>query len=397
MNLKEAKLNSLKSFSKTAMSLGIACCLMTSCEHEEVKPKPLSETQTEIGKKLSRDIPQLDKDMIFQLAKLAETIQAENIWNGYEFHEKRMYFVHVDRNDNPVRGYIVNPHKNFAGAEKLPESLSHGLDIYEFDEVKGEMMQAINNSNGYYDLNYEFRGELYHPIKYSEYDVKSRQTGTIAVHEVFHAFQGYYGQRWRWIQGATQDSDNYPISNELVSLQVLSLAIMEEMPAVTELDKIREHLKMYVAIRSKEMELDFSSSKLVKNMANPQERGEGTANFVEEYAYYHAFDKNYRFIDFEIHNIEDKYWQGERYVHGYFTWSIWYDTGASAVYCLKKLGANMESEMQKAKSPFDVAEALLNMSSQEKEQYLNKAKQEYNWNRCQRTANKYIGFMNTYK
>jgi len=369
--------------------------MAASCQENDVKPEePIGDgTTTDAPANLRLDVKNIDKKLFKQLSDLFETINAQKIWNGFDMKNQQLYFVYADKDDHPIRGYIVNPHKQFSGMTKLSNADSYGMDIYSFDRVKGQMTDAINKVNGTYDLNYSFEGSRYHLVKYDDYFVESNQAATLTVHEVFHAFQGMYGADWEWIWGAKQDSDNYPLSKEMVALQVLSLSLMKDMPKITDTEKLKEYLKMYVAIRTEEMKLDPSRDKLVKNMANPQERGEGTANFVEEWAYHLTYDKNKTFVDFDPHNIESRYWHGEQYIHGFFTWDIWYKTGASAVYCLKMLGANIEQDMKDGKTPFDVAEAYLKLSTDEKANYLNRAKQEYDWNKSLQSAEKYMGFM----
>ncbi len=369
MSFKGLKLSSFNRISKATLPLAITCMMVMSCQKFESEPEYMSEeASVDLKARSERGVDNIDREAFSQVSKLSKTLREEKIWNGYNVNNYHIYLIHTDRNDNPINGYIINPHKNFSGMTKLSADDSFGLDVYEYNEVKDHMMNAINQSNGTYDLNYEFEGELYQLMAYSDYLVESRQLGTLLVHEVFHTFQ----RNWAWIWGANQDSDNYPLSKELVALQVLSLSALEGLPSETNVEELRERLKMYLAIRMEEMRLDFSSAKLVRSMANTQERSEGTANFVEEYSYHLTYDKSYNFVSFDPHKIEDRYWHGERYIRDYFTWSIWYNTGASVVYCLKKLGVNIETELSKAQTPFDVAEAFINLTDSEKQSYLPK-------------------------
>jgi hypothetical protein len=178
------------------------------------------------------------------------------------------------------------------------------------------------------------------------------------------------------VQGAIQDEDNYPINNQLLPLQLMTLAISKKFPTETNAENITKFLSMYVAIRSKEMELDPTSNKLVKNMANPQEQGEGTAKYVDYEIgkqLFTNFDETY-----DVTSTESITTKSE--VRSYFAWGIWYYTGASVVYMLKQKGVDVETEVKNGKTLYDIANETVNLTDAQKETFLDQAKSEFNYN-----------------
>jgi hypothetical protein len=132
---------------------------------------------------------------------------------------------------------------------------------------------------------------------------------------------------------------------------------------------------MYVAIRSKEMELDPSKDKLVTNMANWQENGEGTAKYVEYMLGQNIFNNYPKTFDADvIKDIKDS-----EQMRMYFTWGIWYGTGASVVYMLKNMGVEVEELVKDGKALFSMSEELLKLTPKQKEEYLNLAREEFDW------------------
>jgi len=134
-------------------------------------------------------------------------------------------------------------------------------------------------------------------------------------------------------------------------------------------------LSMYIAIRSKEIEVDPSSKKLVKNMANSQEVSEGTAKYVDytlSKDLFENFDKTY-----EVMSLGDI--TSKKEVRSYFAWGIWYSTGAAVVYMLKQKGVNVEEGVKNGKTLYQLASETMNLTNSQKESFLNLARTEFEY------------------
>ena len=147
------------------------------------------------------------------------------------------------------------------------------------------------------------------------------------------------------------------------------------MPTLTNKSEIKEYLKMYVAIRNKEMSIDPTPNAMVKNMANEQEKGEGTAKFIEVM-------NSYKIIPdystaFGIDNFSS--FQTKKDMRSYFAFGIWYDTGAAVSHMLKNQEAEIEEQIKAGKTLFGIAKPHLNLSTAQEAAALQAAKSEFNW------------------
>jgi len=341
-------------------------------------------------------IPAVDVTLLTQL-KLSQTEFDKNqIWDGYHFSTYPLYvgyinksYTEVNSTVKPLRGYIINPDANISATLKVKTAGVSGLNAYRYDDELNKLQANLATGNGIYNLTYQIAGKPYVAFLYT--DKKSVEvpampllgyTQTIA-HEVFHVFQN---ENWATPVNAIQDADNYPLNKDLVSLQLLTYAIAKKLPAETNKATVLSYLKMYVAIRSKELELDPTANKLVKNMANEQEKLEGTARYIEfSIAAKVVTGYNENSFVFAIEQSTSGLTNKADF-RDIFTSTIWYLTGASATYMLKNQGVNIEAGLKANITLYDIAKTYLNLSTQDMATALQSAKDQFNWTATQAEA-----------
>lgn len=341
-------------------------------------------------------IPAVDKTLLTQVKLSMVEFDKNQIWNGYHFSTYPLYLAYINKSftetkstEKPQRGYIINPNANLLASLKDKTQDVGGLNVYRYDNQINKLQEVIEKGNGLFDLEFQIVGKSYVGFLYT--DKKSIEspnhpligyTQTIA-HEVFHLFQH---ENWKPQENIIQDEDNYPINKDLVALQLLTIEIAKKMPTETDKAKVLNYLKMYVAIRSKELEIDPSANKLVKNMANEQEKLEGTAYYIE-------FSTATKVVpDFKESNFVYQAVQSTKSLttktgfRDVFTGLIWYMTGASASYMLKNQGVNIETSLKANTTLYDIAKKHLNLSTQDQATALQNAKNQFNWTTIQAEA-----------
>lgn len=305
--------------------------------------------------------------------------KSNDFWAGYEFSSYPKYFIYKESDAAlPKKAFVVNPPSSFnevTGATKI--DYIGGLDIYRYDRFMNSANDSINQGNGLFSFDFAINNFHYFIQRYKdeEIDFRIKDINTIAVafHEVFHNFQW---DNWTLPNGFIQDFDNYPINNDLLPLQILTSEVAKQFPLETDIDQIDKYLSIYVAIRSKEMELDPTPNSLVKNMANFQESFEGSAKYVEFELGQSIFLENYpsSYSDLNTQAILE----GDE-MRFYFASGIWYDTGSAVCYMLKQKGINIEELIKNGKTLYDIASESLNLTDSQKDDFLLMAKNEFLW------------------
>lgn len=364
----------------TMLSLGISACggssnksKMTSTTKPAPAPTPSptpAPSQTELA-------TELDEHMFNQIKLGMDTVEREKLWAGYQYKNTPQYMIRVE-SDKPVTGFIINPQSEIDGAQKVGNNENKGLNIVRFD---GQMIQAqdkLKQGNGIYDFDYEIDGKKYYLQSYQEKNTFTNnkpvsETAALSVHEVFHQFQSNH---WQQPANYQQDEANYPLTAELLPLQMMTLELFKDLPDIQDKAKLKSILSQYVAIKSKEIEIDNSEKKLVRNMGLGQELYEGTARYVETLALRKNFDdkKQLKFVVTPTLPPLDTMAR----VRETFAFGIFYDTGASVTYLLKELGYPVE-DLGKGLYPFDAAKDMLKMSNTDLEQTLAKVKSHPKW------------------
>ena len=356
----------------------ILSVFFVSCDKDEDVPTPKA-----YGKAEAIDIAFFD-----QIKKVGDEFDKGEIWKGYNFSKMPMYIAYRDKDKKLVRGYLINPHKELEGALEVESKVAKGLtNVYRYDKEMSRLNDVLTKGNGIFDFMFIIDNVKYYAQVYDNQEVNRGDGIVLALHEMFHVYQINSG--WKEPEGSIQDQDSYPINKDLVALQIMASKIGELFPGETDKAVIKDYLKMYVAIRSKEMEIDPSPRKMVKNMANSQENHEGSAKYIEFLCARNIlpeYKKQNPTLSLGIQN----YLTTKDDVKGHFAFGVWYDTGAAAIHMLKTLGTDIEAELPKEHTPFDIASKLLNMTDAEKAEALQKAKDKFDWTAIQEKATELV-------
>jgi len=347
--------------------LALAFCLtIISCDKDDDD----TPTPTNVSNKLE----EIDKTFFSQIKKSSDIFDKDQIWKSYHFSKHPKYFIFRDKNKKPIRAYVINPLSKLKGGMKITAGDSYDLKLYRYDVGINETNENLKKGNDYFDFSLKVEGEKYYAQIYSEETVKDSKNGAyqFAVHEVFHVFQG---EKWTENESAIQDEKNYPLTKDLLALQILTTKIAAKMPLEKDKTKLENYLKMYVAIRSEEIRLDPTTKKLVKNMANEQEKGEGTAKYIEVMNSYQV-DPNFKGA---FNSSSTEFIKTKKDLRSQFAFGIWYDTGAAATYMLKTIGVDVESEISTGLTPYDMAVKKLKLTEIQKKTALKNAKDEFGW------------------
>ncbi|MEL6535205.1 MAG: hypothetical protein AAFQ98_07340 [Bacteroidota bacterium] len=326
----------------------------------------------------SNEVEETDRTLFSQIDYAFSN--TAKVWRGYEFSSFPQYYLAREtENATPQRGFLVNPVNEVPGATRIPEENAQGLNVYRFDAEMKAANRKLKRGNGFYDYDYPINDGAYYVQVYNQGEVERRGTSSIelAVHEVFHAFQN----TWAYPENSMQDEKNYPITRDLLPLQLMEVEIAKKMPGEADLAAIDKYLSMYVAIRSRSIELDPTADQLVKNMANNQELGEGTAKYVE----YMVAKDLFATFDTSFEEVEVRAIDSKDGVRGYFAWGIWYGTGAAVTYMLKQKGVDVESKAKEGINLYQMAVEALSLTAAQRADYLAQAKAEFGWDTILKT------------
>lgn len=338
---------------------------ISSCSKDD---GPITDPTTPTAK-----VEPIDKTFFAQIKYANEN--STKVWVGYDFSSFPMYYIYREKDgSSPLRGFLVNAPDGIADAVKVAGADANGIKVFRYDAKMEDANEVLKKGNLVFEFDYDIDSNNHYLQAYNEDGVNRSGTSALELgfHEVFHKYQNDWGP----IPGQIQDEDNYPINEQLLTLQLMLVEIARKMPGETDSANIDKYLSMYVAIRSKEMELDPTRDKLVKNMANAQESIEGTARYVDftiAKGVFSNFDTSYE--EQPSGSISSK-----SEMRDYFAWGMWYGTGAAATYMLKQKGVNVENEVEKGRTLFDIANATLALTDAQKNEFLERAKLEFDHN-----------------
>lgn len=340
-------------------------------------------TTAPTGDNLAEDV---DENFFKQIKGYADAVATGDFWSGYDYRAVRQYLIYVSGNA-PVRAYLLNAPSAPSGATKLAAGESAGLDIHRYD---AKMQQAYDllfgaNGNQAYDFGFDIDGTKYYIQVYTDDQVAAPYEAiNLSVHETLHEDQNSWTQLPNW----NQDVDNFPLTEELVSLQMLVAEIFRDMPnTTTEKAKMREMLGQYVAIRSREMAIDPSSGKLIENFELAQEQVEGSAKYLEVMAHRAHFGDSKPIADYGLMELGPT---TKTEAKDHIAQTVTYNTGGVALYLLHELGVEIE-KIRDGKTPYELASEFLAMSQSEKDAALAAAKQHPKWGAIQAEAKKWVG------
>jgi hypothetical protein len=316
----------------------------------------------------------VDRQLLRQIKGLGDIFAENKIWKGYDYRTYPQYLVHVTK-EGPDRAFLINPPFLPPGALLLGKNENQGLEkVYRYDGMMQDAYKDLFGANGNEVFTFDFQIgiQAYYTQAYTD-DLSAgmndpSMTVSYSTHELFHRFQ----DEWEWVPDSKQDFDNFPITAELLELQILCQEVLKDLPdSRLDQQQIRALLQQYVAIRSREMQLDPTPDQLIKNHELYQEQMEGSARYIEVMSnqqFFSAQDYEARFgyslLEFWVESKED--------VRGLVGQSVYYGTGGSTIYLLHRLGIPIE-EMQLGKTPYQLASDYLQMSADDLESALQKA------------------------
>ena len=362
---------------KQHLLLPLLLLLFGSCQKEKDNNDTSQTNQDKETATVAETPNNIDQKLFKQLKYVNDN--SDKIWPGYDFSSYPKYFVFEDSLEDPPlrRGYLFDPKREVTDAKKIADEYNQGANVYRYDKAIEQASSALQRQ--LFDMRFNIDDEDYYMQAYNKDQVEGKgihNAAELPAHELFHMFQ--YDVWKHDLTLYRQDADKYPITLELLPLQLMVREIAKKMPREKNPEAIDKYLSMYVAIRSEAMALDPTPEKMVENMANSQERLEGSAKYLEHY------------LGKEIFTASDftSFYSGPDYtslsskesVKQFFAWGIWYYTGAGVVYMLKQKGVNdLEDQLKNGKTLYQIAEALLNLSAEEKEMFLEQAKTEFDY------------------
>jgi len=332
---------------------------------------------------------EIDRAFFKQVKGFADIYDKKEIIDDFIFGEHPMYYIQTVGGDffktgNAIKGFVINPQSQIEGAQKLGANESFGLNIYRLDSFMKEAESKLKspNGNGFFS-SFSFNGKgKYYLQKYSKNSVTGiNKTSdiTTAVHEAFHILHqsnGAQNPNWEFSFNWTQDTKNFPFTKEIVELQMLTSEIFKEFPNITDKNIIRKKMKQYIAIASKELEIDPSQQKLIKNMALEQERIEGGAYYIESMAKHEFFNLKESFWG-NLYGIPIKA-KSKNKLKKILSFGFFYESGASVMYGINFLDKSKTAKYN-SKTPFEIISEMIPMTAAEKADALNEAKVSVNW------------------
>ncbi len=351
------------------ISFLIFCCItLISCNSQQKNTTDLSLKEE-----------QLFKD-IYEIGRL---VADKPIWKGYQYHNTKQYLIHTTEG-TPDRAFLINPDTIPKGAIVIPIKKTGGLKVYQYNTIMDSVFNHINNGNGSFDFFYKINQEDYFIMPFNDNDLSpNNELLEISLHENFHIYQI---TQWTRNDKLNQNFKDFPITKELLELQILVTEVLKNLPKKLSKEESLDLLKQYVAIRTKEIEIDTTS--VIEQHEFWQERIEGTAHYVEKMSFMNYFnlkdskfqlDTRPPFIDIELYTREDvKRAVSQRYL---------YDVGASIIWLLNELGVEIE-KMEEGLSPYHLAFSYLNLSKEDMYFYFHKAKSTNNWGKVKEQAEK---------
>jgi len=337
-----------------------------------------------------------DQELFKQIKGHADFYKKGTCFEDFVFGEYPLYLVQVEgsvfngTNLKALKGYVLNPSTVTSEMKKLGSNESYGLNVYRFDPPMQDALNELKGGNGVFSFNYEINGDniYYLQIYNKENTAGFNKTNSISTitHEAFHDMHQTRGPQnpdWSFSRGWIQDTENFPFTRELVELQILVSEIFIDYPNITDQELISKKLKQYLAIRSKEMEIDPSSRELIKNMALQQERIEGGAYYAEMCGKRDYFKEDYKFFGF-VYGIPLEAKSRDE-LKGMLNFGNFYSVGASVLYSLTMLDKERVKQYD-SKTPFQMASELFPLTAQEKAAALEEAKASVNWQAIQDKA-----------
>ncbi len=332
-----------------------------------------------------------DDQIRFDLIKRhGDVIQTKSIWQGrFNLQSVPLYIVHWD-GKMADKGFLINAPKGIKGSRKLPPEVSHGNRILRYD---GKLDAAGKIPNQLFEMPFNIDKTPYFLILYKDWDksdiyaIPTDEWLRILLHESFHMYQ------FKWVYPAygEQDDANYPFTQDIIALSLLELKIVSTGFKTLDKKVHRDLLKMYTAVRSKKIAIEPGGKALVKKMDNVQEYLEGSAKYFEVKVFEQSHPQfPQEHFAFEIDDALNVGFQSRDEAKDFFTFGMWYFTGAIVLRMMNSLEIPFVLEMEKGATPYDISKSHFNLSPEDSKQWLDKAKRQFKFSDLVKQAARYI-------
>lgn len=349
---------------------------------------------------------ELDETLLKQIKKTMDLVEADKLWQGYDYKSVPQYFIRRE-NNNPVTAFVINPQSNIEHAIKLGDNESHGLNVVQLEESMINAVDKLKAGNDLYDYDFKIDGKEYYIQAYTKnsVDIKNpmiTSAFSLAVHEVFHAYQGKnFKSPTHYEQLAFDKFDTYPLTDELVSLQLMLMELLKGFPeeSITQ-PAAKEALKKYYVIINEMLKRDPTAHSgyktgLIYKHGLGQELFEGSALYIDQMVSRKvlAITSENKFIysaPFKMDQAIDGYvpLTTKKDVIDYFAFNVFYYTGSSAIWLLQRAGYDIKN-LEQGIYPFDAAKGYLALSEVEEINLLSELKLDARWPKAMVAAKRY--------
>lgn len=381
------------------------CATIVGCNNDNTERSKTVPTDPNVS--ISTELAtELDEKFLRQIKKTMDVVESKKLWQGYDYKSVPQYFIRRE-NGKPVTAFVINPQTTIDNAQHLGENESQGLNVLKYEGSMHSANDKLKAGNDAYDYDFRIDGKGYYIQSYSQNEVEIldpiiTSAFSLAVHEVFHAYQGEnFKNHPDYEQLAFNKFSQYPLNNELLSLQLMLMDTLKKFPvdAISQ-EEAKISLKKYYVIIYEMLKRDPSAHSgfqtgLIYKHGLGQELYEGSALYIDKMASRNVLEvaNDSKFIfhtAFEMDKISDGYatLKTKKDVIEYFAFQVFYYTGANAIWLLSKAGYDSK-ELEYGIYPYDAAKGYLKMSEVEEMNLLAELKQSARWTQAQAAALRY--------
>ena len=381
------------------------CATIVGCNNDNTERSKTVPTDPNVS--ISTELAtELDEKFLRQIKKTMDVVESKKLWQGYDYKSVPQYFIRRE-NGKPVTAFVINPQTTIDNAQHLGENESQGLNVLKYEGSMHSANDKLKAGNDAYDYDFRIDGKGYYIQSYSQNEVEIldpiiTSAFSLAVHEVFHAYQGEnFKSHPDYEQLAFNKFSQYPLNNELLSLQLMLMDTLKKFPvdAISQ-EEAKISLKKYYVIIHEMLKRDPSAHSgfqtgLIYKHGLGQELYEGSALYIDKMASRNVLEvaNDSKFIfhtPFEMDKISDGYatLKTKKDVIEYFAFQVFYYTGANAIWLLSEAGYDSK-ELEYGIYPYDAAKGYLKMSEVEEMNLLAELKQSARWTQAQAAALRY--------
>jgi hypothetical protein len=383
----------------------VLCTTLLGCDNEGTDRSTTVPTDPNVS--ISTELATaLDERFLLQIKKTMDVVESQKLWQGYDYKSVPQYFIRRE-NGKPVTAFVINPQTTIDNAQQLGKNESQGLNVLQYEGSMHSANDKLKAGNDAYDYDFTIDGKGYYIQSYSQDDVDIldpiiTSSFSLAVHEVFHAYQGKnFKNNPNYEQLAFNKFSQYPLNNELLSLQLMLMDTLKGFPvnAISQAEAKIALRKYYVIVhemlkRDTTAHSGFQTGLIYKHGLG-QELYEGSALYIDKMASRNVLEvaKDSKFIfqiPYEMDKVSNGYatLKAHKDVIDYFAFQIFYYTGANAIWLLSQAGYDLK-QLEGGIYPYDAAKGYLKMSEVEEMNLLAEMKQSTQWTQAQAAALRY--------